>query len=74
MGLPTHLVVVCAGGMCSTLLLLWALSEVAVGFLGFLYLAVYSLPQLGMHIDIFSLLYFLCILLPQEVFVQVQAL
>ena len=49
-------------------------SEVAVGFLVFLYLVVHNLPQLDMHTVIFSPLWFLCILLLEETFVQVQAL
>ena len=48
-------------------------SEVAVGVLDFLYL-VHNLPQLDMHTVIFSPLWFLCILLLDETFVQVQAL
>ena len=49
-------------------------SEVAVGFLVFLYLVVHYLPQLHMPTVIFSPLSFLCILLLKETFVQVQAL
>ena len=49
-------------------------SEVVVGFLVFLYLVVYSLPQLCMRTVIFSPLEFLCILTLVEIFVQVQAL
>ena len=48
-------------------------SEMAVGFLVFLYL-VHNLPQLCMHAVIFSPLWFLCILLLEKVFVWVQAL
>ena len=49
-------------------------SEVAVGFLVFLYLLVHNLPPLCMHAAIFSPLWFLCILLLEEMFVPVQAL
>ena len=49
-------------------------SEVAVGFLIFLYLVVHNLPQLCMHAAIFSPFQFLCIFLLEEMFVQVQAL
>ena len=62
-GLPTLLMVLGAGGMCSTLLLLpttapsvlvLSLSEVADGFRVFLCLVVHNLPQLQMHAVIFS--------------------
>lgn len=52
-------------------------SEVAVRIfccLSFLYLIVYNLPWLHMHVVIFSPLQFLCILLFKKMFVQVQAL
>ena len=48
-------------------------SEVAVGFLVFSYLVVHILPPLCMHTAIFSPRQILCILLPEETFVQVQA-
>ena len=73
-GLPTSLVVcVCVQqGELSLLLLLtpcgsWVFSV-------FLYLFVHILPQLFMQAVIFSPLWFLCILLLKETFVQVQAL
>ena len=47
-------------------------SEVAAGFLVFLYL-VWNFPQLCMHAVTFSPIHFLCILLLEERFVQVQA-
>ena len=47
-------------------------SEVAAGFLAFLYL-VWNFPQLCMHAVTFSPIHFLCILLLEERFVQVQA-
>ena len=49
---------------------------VFVGLLVFLYLVVHNLPQLHMHSDTFSPLWFLCIdiLLLEEMFVHVQAL
>ena len=49
-------------------------SKVAVGFLVFLYLVVHNLPQLRVYAVIFSPFYFLCILLLEKTFVQVQAL
>lgn len=64
-GVPTTLVVVCAGGMCKYSVFAPGSSGVAV-----LYLVVHNLP---MHTFIFSLLQFLCILLLEEMFVQVQA-
>lgn len=48
-------------------------SEVAFGILVFLYL-VHNLPQLHMHMVIFSPLQLLCILFLQETFAQVQTL
>ena len=45
-GLPTPLVVMCAGGVLSALLLLQALHKWKLGFLVFLYLTVHNLPQL----------------------------
>ena len=73
-GLPTPLVVMCAGGMLSALLLLQALQKWKLGFLVFLYLTVHKLPQLRIHPAIFSPLEFLCIPLLEEAFVQLQAL
>ena len=75
-GLPAPLVVFCAGIMRSTLLLPLAGSHLKGGswVLAFSYLIVYNLPQLLMHIFIFSPLEFLCILLFKKTFVQVQAL
>ena len=55
------------------LLLLLALQKWQLGILVSLYLVVHNLPQLCMHAVIFSPLYFLCILLLEETFVQVQA-
>ena len=49
-------------------------SEVTTGIFGLFYLIVQNLLQLHMHAVIFSFLYFLCILLLEENFVQVQAL
>ena len=65
--------VLCAGGMHSTLLLLLALQKWQLGFSLFVSF-VQNLPQLHMLTVIFSPLEFLCILLLQEMFVQVQAL
>lgn len=62
-----------AWGMHSTWILLLALQKWQLGFLVFLFL-VRNLPQLRTHSVISSPLPFLCMLLPQEVFVQVQAL
>ena len=44
------------------------------GFFGFFVSCIKNLPQLRMHAVIFSPLWFLCILLLEETFVQVQAL
>ena len=49
-------------------------AEVAVALFGPLCLVVHNLPQLHMHTVSFSPLQFLCILLLEETFVQVQAL
>ena len=65
--------VLCAGGMHSTLLLLLALQKWQLGFSLFVSF-VQNLPQLHMLTVIFSPLEFLCVLLPKETFVQVQAL
>ena len=48
-------------------------ARLSVSFFLFLYL-VHNLPQLCMHMVVFSLLEFVCILLIEEMFVQVQAL
>ena len=56
---------------CRTQLLLLAFWKWQLGFLVVLYLVVHNLPQFTV---IFSPLEFLCILLLQEMFVQVQAL
>ena len=40
--------------------------------LGFLHL-VHNLPKLCMHVVVYSALGFLCVLLPKDTFVQVQA-
>ena len=66
--LPAPLVVVCTGGVGQYSAFAPGSSEEAV-----LYLIVHSLPQLPMHTVIFSLLQFLCILLLEDMFVQVQA-
>ena len=71
--LPTPLVVRGEGSKYRTLLLLPA-SRRGSWFLAFLYCIVRNLPQLHMHAVIFSPVQFLCILLLQETFVQVQAL
>ena len=79
-GLPNPSVVLCAGGMRSTLLLFltpcfcsW-LFRSGSWVIWSLYLVVHDLPQLRMHTVTFSPLYFLCILLLEETFVLVQAL
>ena len=72
--MPTPWVMLKAGGMGSTLLLLPALQKWQWISLVFLYLVVHNLAQLLMHVVIFSSLYFLCILLLEETFVQEQAL
>ena len=72
--MPTPLVVLYAGDMHNTLLLISALQKRQLGFLVSFYLIVQNLLQLHMHAVIFSLLYFLRILLLEENFVQVQAL
>lgn len=60
-------VLLCAGDMCGLLL-----SDMALEFLVFV--SSHNLPQLHMHTVIFSPLQLLCILLPKEMFVQVQSL
>ena len=72
-GVPTPLVVVCAGGMRNTLLLLWALQKWQLGFLVSLYLLPRICPSC-VHAVSFSPIRFLCILLLQERVVQVQVL
>ena len=71
-GLP--LVVLYAGATCSTLPWLPALQKLQLGFFVFLYLLVHNLPQLHIHAVIFSPLEFLCIVLLEETYAQVQAL
>ena len=73
-GLPTPLVVLSAGGVGSTLLLLptsWFCSYFFISgiwvFLVFLYLIVHKLPQLHIHAVIFKPLWILCILLPGNI-------
>ena len=70
-GLPTALVVPCAGIMCSTLLSLLAPQKWQ---LGLFVSCCHNLPQPLMHVVIFSPLEFLCILFLKEIFVQMQAL
>ena len=53
-GLPTPLVVLCAGGTCSTLLLLQGSSKVAVGFFTLCIFWVQNLSQLHMQAVMFS--------------------
>ena len=53
-GLPTSLVVVCAGGTCSTLLWLQGSSKVAVGFFTLCIFWVQNLSQLQVQVVIFS--------------------
>ena len=53
--LPTPLMVLCAGIMCSTLLLLWVPQKWQFGF-GLLYLIAHNLSQLPVHAVIFSLI------------------
>ena len=57
-----------------TLLLLWALQKWQLGYFGLFVSFVQNLPQLHMHLVIFSHIQFLCILLLEERCVQVQAL
>lgn len=71
--LPIPLVALCAGGMCSALLLLLVLQKWQLCFRVFLYLVVHSLPQLPTHAVICSPLQFLCISL-LEMFAQMQEL
>ena len=74
-GLPTPLVVPCAGIMCRTLILLPAPQKWQLGFWSFCILLFINLPQPCMHTVISSPLEFLCILLlKEEMSVQVQAL
>lgn len=70
--LPTPLVALCAGIIHSTLLLLPEPQKCSYVF--GLFVSFHTLLHLGMQAVIFSSLYFLCILLLQEMFVQVQAL
>ena len=64
---------VCRGGKHSTLLLLLALQKWQLGFSLFVSF-VQNLPGLCILTVIFSPLEFLCVLLPEQTFVQVQAL
>ena len=70
----------CAGGMHNTLLLLPAprfapgSSEVEIGCFGLFVSFVQNLSQLYRHAVIFSPMWFLCISLLEERFVQEQAL
>ena len=66
--LPTSLVVLCSGYMCSTLLLHGITSEMQLGFWSFFYFIVHNFPHLGMHEAAFNSLQFLCIL--EETFIQ----
>ena len=65
--------VLCPGGMCSSAFARPAFalssSEVAVGFLDFLYLLAHNFSPLCMSAAIFSPLEFLCSLLLEEMFV-----
>ena len=70
---PPHRWCCVQGCMHSTLLLLLALQKWPLGFRLFVSF-VQNLPQLRMLTVIFSPLEFLCVLLPKETFVQVQAL
>ena len=71
-GLPPALVVPCAGIMCSIVLSLLAPQKWQLDF--GLFVSCHYLPQLLMHVVIFSPLEFLCILFLKEMFVQMQAL
>lgn len=80
-GPPTPLVVLCAGLMHSTLLLLptpcfgsWLFRSGSWVSFFFLYLVACNLPQRLLHTVIFGPLQFLCLLLLEENFVQVEAL
>ena len=65
--------VLSAGGMCSTLLLLPAFQKWQLGFFFGLFLSfVQNLPQRHLDAVIFSPIQFLCILLLEERCVQVQ--
>ena len=66
--------VLCAGGMCSSLLLLRTLQKWQFSSLVSLYLSSKIFPNCCMHAVIFSPIYFLCILLLKERYVQVQTL
>ena len=59
-GLRTPYVVLCAGGMRGTLLVLLTPQKWQLGFLVFLYLVAHNLPQLHMHAVIFSFFVFCC--------------
>ena len=73
-GLPTPQMVLCAGGMCSSLLLLRTLQKWQFSSLVSLYLSSKIFPNCCMHAVIFSPIQFLCILLLKERYVQVQTL
>ena len=66
--------VLCAGGMCSSLLLLRTLQKWQFSSLVSLYLSSKIFPNCCMHAVIFSPIQFLCILLLKERYVQVQTL
>ena len=75
--MSTPWVMLKAGGMGSTLLLLPALQKWQLGGFVLVFYFVYlvqNLSPLCMHAVVFSPLYFLCILLLEETFVQEQAL
>ena len=77
--MPTSYVMLRAGHVHGTLLLLWAPQKWQLAFLVSLYLIVYNLTQLRMQAVFFcflffNLLEFLCILLLWEMFAQMQAL
>lgn len=66
--------VLCAGGMCSSLLLLRTLQKWQFSSLVSLYLSSKIFPNCCMHAVIFSPLEFLCTVLLEKMLVQVQAL
>ena len=72
--LSAFLVVLCAGIMHGILLLLLAPQKWWLGFVLFLHLVVHNLSQLYTCAIIFSPLYFLHILLLEEMFIPVQRL
>lgn len=79
-GPPTPLVVLCVGFTHSTLLLLptpsfgsWLFRSDSWVSSSFLYLVVCNLPQSLPHVVVFGPWLFLCILLLEETFVQVEA-